>query len=146
MTFLRCPRCNIRGFERFSMYGICHDCNYFEVKKNRRVPEIRIKKRKDNYKPPHPFRSGDTMSPQDQFTEEDHRIVRKALLSIPEREQRVVFLFFWKDEKRQEIAEKLGMTAEHVENVLASAYERLRALCLKHPRFSRVIRVIGAAA
>lgn len=146
MTFLRCPRCNVRGFERFSMYGICHDCNYLEVKKNRHMPEIKIKKQKENHKPPHPFRNSDARSPQDQFTEEDHRIVRKALLSIPEREQRVVFLHFWKDIKKQEIAEKLGMTMEHIEDVLASAYERLRALCLKNPRFSRTVRVLNAAA
>jgi RNA polymerase sigma factor (sigma-70 family) len=146
MRFLKCPRCRGKSFECFSMYGICHDCNYFEVKRNRQVPDEKIKKRKTDYQVPSPFRRGDGQDSENGFTDQDHQIVRKALLSIPEREQRVVFLYFWKDQKQQEIAEKLRMTGEQVEAILHTAYSRLKALCLREPRFSRGLRALQEVA
>jgi len=145
MLFRRCPRCNIRGFERFSIYGICHDCNYFQIKKNRNVAPVKIEKTHKDYNAPHPFLMNKDKA-QNQFTEEDHSIVKKALLSIPENEQRIVFLYFWKDQKKDEIAEKMQITLEQVERILGSSYERLRKLCLNNPKFSRAIRKFQTAA
>lgn len=146
MIFNKCPRCNTRSFERFPMYGFCHDCDYLEVKRNRREPQEKIKKSTDDCKMPRLFNTEGDDDWENQFTKEDHKVVRKALLCIPEREQRVVFLYFWKDEKRQEIAEKLAMTEEQVDRILSSAYSRLRPICINNPRLSRVLSVFDEAA
>lgn len=145
MNLLRCPRCGTRGFERFPIYGICHDCNYFEVKSSRTVVQQKSTKQLPTTPDPHPFQS-EAQGVANQFTDGDHRIVRRAMLSIPEREQKVVFLYFWKDQKKQEIAERLGFGVEQVEKILTSAYERLRALCEKNPKFSRALRRSELAA
>ena len=138
MKFLVCPRCDGESFEPFSRYGVCHDCNYFEVKRTRtrRISEKTLRQRKESYHEPHPFRE----ECQNKFTPEDHKIVRRALLCIPEDEQRVVFMHFWKDQKKDEIAERLGITRSRVDEILVSAYERLRTFCLEHPHFSRGFR------
>lgn len=80
------------------------------------------------------------------FTEEDHKIVRRALLSAPEKEQKIILLHFWNNQKKDEIAERLGMTLKQVEEILTRAYGRLKELCLKDPKFSRALSAAKFAA
>lgn len=142
MNFLRCPRCGIRCFERFTHYGSCHDCNYFEVRQSRPIPEERIKRPEESPErdPPYFYKGRSHLF--DRFTEEDHRIVRRALLAIPTRAQRAVYLRFWKQQRKSEIAEKLGLSERRVDRILEAALGRLRKLCLKDPEFSRALEPI----
>ena len=145
ISFNKCPRCDAPEFEQFAKYGTCHDCSYFEVRRNRAIADKKIKKRNEDAEAPHLFRASLGLA-QERFTEEDHRIVRKALLSIPEKEKRIVILHFWRRKRKFEIAEKFGIDLEQVELILESAFDRLRTLCLHHPRFSRALDVYEEAA
>lgn len=131
----KCPMCGIRALECYPYYGNCHECDYVDFRKKRKV------KPKSPYLPHSvSVRFGDV------FTKEDHKVVRKALLSIPAKEQRVVILRFWKRTTKQEISEKLGISIDRVELILASSLERLRTLCLKNPRFSRALEKLEELA
>lgn len=136
MRLQKCPMCGARALECYPGYSTCHECDYFsERQKLPSAPRAA----------PYPFRglfdhSGDL------FTEEDHEIIRRALLSIPEREKQVVTLHFWKRRKKRQIAHALGIPVERVDQILESAFVRLRALCLENPKFSRVLEKIEEVA
>lgn len=133
---MHCYRCRSNDVWFYSGKPYCQSCGHLAVKPKKRVPQDVLEKRKKEYKAPHPFNEfGKNL-----FSEEDHRIVKRALLSIPEKEQRIVFLYFWKDWKKDEIAGRLKMSRESVDQTLRSAIVRLKELCLQHPKFSRSIR------
>lgn len=142
MTFNRCARCGNHSFERFAIYGVCHDCNYFELKRNRKSEGRFVDGDSRNKCVPQGFRG----AAQNKFTEKDHKIIRRALLAAPEGEQKIILLHFWNNRGKDDIAEKLEITVSQVEEILSRAYERLKELCLRDPKFSRAMHAAKIAA
>ncbi|MBS1983266.1 MAG: hypothetical protein JST16_03765 [Bdellovibrionales bacterium] len=81
-----------------------------------------------------------------QFTKNDRHIVRRALLRLPLEEQQVVFLRFWEEMSTEEIAIYFGHSYQKIESILARACEKIRTLCLMHPKFSRSMRQVSCSA
>jgi RNA polymerase sigma factor (sigma-70 family) len=140
MKYRRCSFCGEREFEEFDGFGYCHFCGSVGVL----ASGSKRKKRPPKQLYHIPLVESEKVVTQ-RFSDEDYKIVRQALLKIPEHEKRVVTMHFWKNCMPHEIAERTGMTRTQIESILESAYERLRALCLKNNNFSRVSNEDAAA-
>jgi RNA polymerase sigma-B factor len=58
---------------------------------------------------------------------DDQRTVEKLLMTLPERERRIVELRFFHDMSQSEIAEDVGLSQMHVSRLLRASLERMRA-------------------
>lgn len=76
------------------------------------------------------------------FTSEDHEIVRRELKSLSDEEFRTVFLCFWESMEREEAARELGLSRVRVDQILVSAFSKLRERCLREPQFSRSLNQV----
>jgi RNA polymerase sigma factor (sigma-70 family) len=140
MKYVRCSFCREKEFEQFNGFGYCHFCGSVGV------PSSRTKLEKRTYR--ELYHIPDVESEKvisRNFSDEDYKIVRQALLKVPEHEKRVVLMHFWKNCMIHEIAERTGMMRTQVEEILESAYDRLRALCLENNNFSRAALACAAA-
>jgi RNA polymerase sigma-B factor len=53
--------------------------------------------------------------------------IEPALLDLPERERRILYLRFFKDMTQTEIAQEIGISQMHVSRLLAQSLQRIRA-------------------
>jgi DNA-directed RNA polymerase sigma subunit (sigma70/sigma32) len=71
------------------------------------------------------------------FTSWDYHIVRKAILTLKEDEQFAVILRFWQGRTIEEIGLALDLTWQQADELLNTAFSKLKLLCLDNHNFSR---------
>jgi RNA polymerase sigma-B factor len=57
---------------------------------------------------------------------DDQEAVRALLVTLPERERRIIELRYFHDMSQSEIAQEVGLSQMHVSRLLRAALERLR--------------------
>lgn len=71
------------------------------------------------------------------FTNDDIKIIRRALKELQVIEWKILYLRFWENYSIFEIADSLEMKWEEVNLIIENLFVQLKDVCLKDPTFSK---------
>lgn len=75
------------------------------------------------------------------FSAEDQVIVRSLLKRLPSKQKKAIVLRFWHNYSIFEIAKSLRVSWGEADVLLKDAMISLKKDCIRHPRFSRALRI-----